>query len=159
MAQAQEMGGSTVITGISWHRSGSYPHSSLFEGVEVRMGEAAGPVLGDVFDRNFVPGTSVTVFQEDSLWLAEPEGWVEIELETTFEYRAGTDLLIEVVHTTAQPGFFTWHWDTGENRGLLGYGPDPERGYLCTDIPHLVLYCSQGGLETGSFGWIKASFR
>ncbi|NLP05816.1 hypothetical protein GX411_07680 [Candidatus Fermentibacteria bacterium] len=122
------------------------------------MGEAAGPVLGEVFSRNFVPGTSVTVFHDDSLWLAEPEGWVEIEFDTPFEYRAGTHLLIEVVHDTAQPGFFTWHWETGEPRGLLGYGPDAEKGYLCTDIPHLLLECSQAGLEACTFGRIKASF-
>lgn len=153
------MEGDASITSISWHRSGYYPHHSLFAEVEIRMGEAQGPVLGDVFQRNFVPGTSVTVFQEDSLWLAEPEGWVEVEFDTPFEYRAGTHLLIEVVHTTAQPGFFTWHWDTGESRGLLGYGPAAERGYLHTDMPHLLLECSHAGLEVCTFGRMKASFR
>jgi hypothetical protein len=152
------MGGDGTITGIGWQRSGFYPPGADCTGTRITLGYSEAPSLGELFDGNFVEGSATVVFDEEIVSLAAGEDeWIEIELEQPFPYGEGNHLLIEVVHSDSRGGMYTWHWDSGADRALVGYSDDAVRGTLLHDLPHMQLEFLATGLEQATFGSIKTA--
>lgn len=116
-----EMNGPMTIDTVSWQRAGSLGDSpAWFGSFRIYMGTTELDELTTSFDDNYTPGTRKLVYQPGTQTMqAEPDQWVDMVLDTPFEYDGEENLVIEVIWNVSAEKFYTYAWNTGSCRALL----------------------------------------
>lgn len=121
-----------TITGVAWQRSGEGDDWGAYNDIEIYMGLFESDDLTAFFDSNYVPGSRVLVFSEDSLHLeGAPGEWITIDLSLPYSYPGSGNLVIEIQRNGTWDSSFlmTWRWYTQEYRTLSASSPAALSGY------------------------------
>lgn len=133
---------------------------SIYENVEIHMGLCANDELSTDFSGNYIPGTKVLVFQAGNLELnTEPNEWMSIPLDNSFQYDCEENLLIEIIHESGCVGHIDcWSWNAGPNRVIKNESSNPDLPGSPTNIAPVMLLLEASSLESVTFGTIKTKF-
>ena len=114
-----EIGTPMLIESVSWKNAGSGTPSATLDDFRIYMGYCDTDELGTVFDDNYVAGTWTLVFQDDPFVISgTAEEWMEVPLDTPFEWDGSDNLLIELEWSDGSGTVYVYHWSSGAGRSL-----------------------------------------
>jgi len=157
---ASDIGDAMGIESISWKRSVGGDPEGTFKDFKVYMGLCASDDLSVEYDSNWMSGTKLLVLESSSYTngATNPNDWFDMTLDTPYWYNGEDNLLIEMEWSTGNGSLYTWHWNGGGARCVIGSYGNSTGDYTESMVPHLKLNGTLS-LESTTFGAVKAAFR
>lgn len=154
-----EIGDAIKIDNLHWKRAVGGVNQGTFNDFVIYMGLCSGDVLGISYDDNYIPGTRTQVMSSSSYTTpsTNPNEWFVIPLDTPYWYSAGDNLLIEIEWSSGSGSLYTWHWNSGTERCVVGAYGEPNGNFLTSLVPNIILEGTLS-LDPSTFGMIKAAF-
>jgi hypothetical protein len=156
---ASEIGSAIRIDELSFQRSIGGEPVGTFNNFKVYMGLCASDQLTTSFDDNYISGTRIMVLADSPYVNGAPNpfDWFDVVLDTPYWYNGQDNLIIEVEWSSGAGSLYTWQWNGGTNRCVIGSYGSSEGGSLESSVPHMILNGTLS-LESSTFGAIKAAF-
>jgi len=157
---AEEIGSAIRIDALSFQRSVGGEPLGTFNDFKMYMGLSDGDQLSTNYMDNYIDGTRTQVLAADPYvnGAASPNQWFEVQLDTPYWYNGQDNLIIEVEWSSGAGSLYTWQWNGGTDRCLIGPYGASTGDYTDAIVPHLILDGTLS-LESGTFGAIKAAFQ
>lgn len=148
-----------LIESISWIRAvGGEPHA-FFEDMAIYMGSTEIDELTLVYEDNYTPGTRTLVLDAPPSYAVEalnPNDWFTITLDTPYWYDGVNNLIIEIEWSSGLGSLYTWHWDSGSPRKVIGAYGASSGDYVDSTVPNIKLNGTLS-LEDSTWSSIKSS--
>ena len=156
---ASEIGDAIEIESLSWIRGLGGEPQGTFDDFALYMGLCSSNELGLAYDDNYIPGTRILVMSSSSLTTptVNPNEWFDTTLDTPFWYNGEDNLIIEIEWSNGLGSLYTWHWDGGGLRCVVGSYGEPNGSYSTNLVPNIRLNGILS-LSGTTFGRIKAAF-
>lgn len=156
---ASEINSAILIDRISFQRSVGGEPMGTFNDFKVYMGVSGSDQLSLDYQANYIDGTRIQVLAGDPYvnGAASPNTWFDVVLDTPYWYNGQDNLIIEVEWSSGAGSLYTWQWNGGSDRSVIGEYGASTGAYTESLVPHLILNGTLS-LESTTFGAIKASF-
>ena len=157
---ASEIGDALNIENFEWKRSIGGEPMATFNDFKIYMGVSTLDQLTTNYDANYISGTKTLVLDSSSYLngTANPNEWFDVILDTPYWYNGQDNLIIEIEWSSGVGSLYTWHWDGGTARSVVGGYGHAIGDYTESLVPNLKLN-GVLSLESTTFGTIKAAFR
>jgi len=157
---ASDIGDAMTIESLSWIRSVGGDPEGTFEDFKVYMGLCSSDELSTDYDSNYMSGTKLLVQESTSYTngATNPNDWFDMILDTPYWYNGEDNLIIEMEWSSGNGSLFTWHWNGGDNRCVIGSYGSSIGDYTEQMVPNLKLNGTLS-LDATTFGAVKAAFR
>jgi len=156
---ASELGDAIEIESLSWNRFPSGDPMATFNDCKIYMGLCSSNELGTTFDDNYISGTRTLVLSSSSFATTPvgPNEWFDTVLDTPYWYNGTDNLIIEVEWSSGSGSLYSWNWNGGSNRSLIGVYGQSTGLELSTNVPNLR-FNGTLSLTNSTFARIKAAF-
>lgn len=154
-----DIGSALTIDQLSWMRSVGGEAMGTFNDFKIYMGLCASDQLTTDYMANYITGTRYLVLSSSQYvnGTPSPNEWFDVVLDTPYWYNGQDNLLIEVEWSSGSGSLYTWQWNGGGARSVIGGYGQSIGSYTESVVPHLMLNGTLA-LEQTTFGAIKASF-
>lgn len=156
---SSEIGDAMKIETLSWKRHFSGDPQGTFNDYSLYMGLCSNDELGVNFDDNYISGTRILVMSSSPYTTpsANPNEWFDNILDTPFWYNGEDNLIIEVEWSSGSGSLYSWHWDSGGQRCVIGPYGASSGSETIHNVPNLKLN-GVLSLPSSTFGAIKTFF-
>ncbi len=157
---ASEMGDAMEIESFSWKRSVGGEPFGTFEDFSVYVGLCDSDELTTNYDGNYMSGTRTLVFEGGAgfeIGTPSPNDWFDLTLDTPYWYNGSDNLLIELEWSSGSGSLYTWHWNSGSQRSVIGAYGQSTGDYTESLVPNLRLN-GDLALDQSTWAGVKAAF-
>lgn len=157
---ADEINSAISIESISWIRAVGGEPIATFEDLKIYMGVTESDELTVVYEDNYIPGTRTLVFDGSpyhTLEALNPNDWFYTALDAPYWYSGSGNLIIEIEWKSGEGSLYTWHWDSGTSRRVIGAYGASSGDFVDSEVPNIRLN-GVLSLESTTWGRIKSSY-